>query len=308
MATFVDEKYIGVRFVDEKARVPVFVNQKSPIKKLRSDSDNKFGVINETVKYQFQEIQKVNIKLNKIAECLNSERFDKEKFINWMGDLPEDVKNQFKGDKGEDGKTIKELHKIETKIDEKEVEKIVSKFIKNAEFIKKPSDDSLVKMESITFDKFLDFFKQLPKEQLDKIRGPRGMDGLSGGFGPQGQKGEKGEKGDPGSGSAASVGLREFQTLSGVTGMSETQVFSYTNSTGASIFLNEIAGESQARSEWLIYINDVLKERARTSVSDHNLEQLFYNEEITNGSTVKVKVIHYEASTIEYSVAMKYHA
>ena len=106
----------------------------------------------------------------------------------------------------------------------------------------------------------------------------------------------------------SNIGQLEYQSYSGVPGSTETEIFSYTNSTGASLFLDEIAGEGNARSEWEILFDDVTKTRARSSVSDHNISLPYYNFELESNSTVKIKVTHYESSSADYSVTLKFHA
>lgn len=99
----------------------------------------------------------------------------------------------------------------------------------------------------------------------------------------------------------------EFNYLSGIVGNIETQVFQYTNNTQISKKINLISGESNVRSEWFIYIDDVLKIKKRTSVSSPNLNVEMYEQVIPALSNIKVKMIHYENFTAEASVTLNYH-
>jgi hypothetical protein len=100
----------------------------------------------------------------------------------------------------------------------------------------------------------------------------------------------------------------EFQENTGVLANSLTTIFNFTNTTGNTLFLNQINGESNARSEWFIYINDVLSLKTRSSVSDMNIALELYDYEFANTDNLKIKVIHYElGQLIDYSSVLNYH-
>lgn len=304
MSIFVDEQSIGVvEFKDEKSKNPVFLDEQSRV----SIEEAKIKEIISNKLTEFEDkIPKVKHETKIVKEELSQEKFG-ELFKN----LPEDIVVKFKGERGLDGKDgsdgldakdpmiylESEIARIEKSVDNGWIKKEITKLFNKAQ--------SKQLQEPLTFDQFLAFFKSLPPEELRKIRGRKGGDGAAGGSGPQGPQGEQGE---PGSSVAANPALLEFQELAGVVGLSETQVLTFTNSTGSSIFLDEVFGESNARSEWIIYIDDVEKTRARSSVSDLNVQVPLFNSELTNTQNIKVKVIHYESSTIDYSVTLKYHA
>ena len=96
------------------------------------------------------------------------------------------------------------------------------------------------------------------------------------------------------------------QVTNNVTGNIETQIFSYTNSTGSDIYLQSIGGESNVRSEYFIYVGASLIKKYRTTTAFANIDIRMYDYTLSNGSTLEVKSKHYQTFTADYSVNLIY--
>jgi len=290
---FVEEKSIGSSIFEEvKSHSSLFEEKKS----IFTDSLLKISAaFDEKVKLLTPKIIKNTV--------IEEKEIDFDKFLKYFNMLSNEQLEKVKGKDGESGKPG--INGSNGKII---IQELDQNYLKDR--ITKIFDTLNIKSlqnGELTFEKFQEFFNNLSTEDLKKVRGPRGLKGkgglaLSGGPGPQGATGETGPAG------VATTGLIEFQETGAVTGMTETKIFDFTNSTGASIFLDNISGESQARSEWVFLIDDVEKKRMRSSVSDHNIDEPMFSFEVTNTQNIKVKATHYEGTTVGYSTTLIYHA
>ena len=173
-----------------------------------------------------------------------------------------------------------------------------------------------VLQEKITKEDLAKLIKELTPEEIEKLKGQKGPKGakgekgkkgigLSGGQGPAGQEGQKGDKGDTGSTGVITPGVVVFAEVTGV-GATETTIVTFTNTTGSTQKINAINGEGNVRAEWLIFLDNVLTTRARSSVSDPNIDVLMFDFEVANNSVVKVNVIP-EKSGGDFAAWVNHH-
>jgi len=97
----------------------------------------------------------------------------------------------------------------------------------------------------------------------------------------------------------------EFQTVTLVPKDTETTVLSFTN-IGTQLYLEGIGGTGDARSEWFIYIDTVLKMKRRMTEGNGGIEIPMYDVPIPNASIVDVKVKHYDPRTHDFESELRY--
>ena len=117
----------------------------------------------------------------------------------------------------------------------------------------------------------------------------------------------EGIQGPPGPALSSLPSVIEFQSQESVLGNLQVTIFDYTNASGNSIYINELTAEGNARSELFIYINDVLKIKKRISVADLNAVIPMFDLELATTDNMKIKVIHYELLSADYSSSINYH-
>ena len=197
---FLDKPSIGqCEFIDELSEQSLFIDEKSHTSKTLENVESLIKENLSLIKPEIKEVTKVEKK-----------ELSFETFLNYFEKIPKEKLSFLKGESGKDGitKTVKEIvnKELEHKTD---LHKLIKEEIKQKESIQ---------LESLTFNQFREFFNDLSKEDLEKIRGPRGRkgkDGLSGGAGGQGPKGEKGDSG---------VGIQsiEYETVTKTSGTNHT--------------------------------------------------------------------------------------
>ena len=101
--------------------------------------------------------------------------------------------------------------------------------------------------------------------------------------------------------------LIEFQSTTTVPGNTETTVLSFTNTLGEDLFIQRLGGTGDARSEWFIYINTILKYKRRSSVANPNLDIELHGFTLSNGDVIDIKVKHYESSTCDFECEVRYN-
>ncbi len=109
-----------------------------------------------------------------------------------------------------------------------------------------------------------------------------------------------------GLGAANYDGYIEYNEVTGVLSLVETEVLNYTNSLGYPIYLQALGGTGSARSEWFFYINGILKVKRRGTTTDPNTEVPLHSFKLINTGTIIIKVKHYELTPQEYSADMRF--
>lgn len=98
----------------------------------------------------------------------------------------------------------------------------------------------------------------------------------------------------------------EFQTVATVPFNTLTTVLSFTN-TGADLFLEAIGGTGTARSEWILYVDNVEKLRRRIGVANMNMDVRMFDYLIPTNSVVDIKVTHFESATQSFQSEVRYY-
>ncbi|MCP4481430.1 MAG: hypothetical protein GY817_01190 [bacterium] len=96
------------------------------------------------------------------------------------------------------------------------------------------------------------------------------------------------------------------QTYNGVLPQQKTEIFSFTNDTGKPLVLRGLGGESTGSGEWFVYIDDILKVKRRNTAALINIDVDFHRHELPVSKSIKVKVIHYEDDSQDYSIDLRY--
>jgi len=99
----------------------------------------------------------------------------------------------------------------------------------------------------------------------------------------------------------------EFQEVVTVPKNVLTTVLSFTN-TGVKLALDSIGGTGTARSEWFIYLNNVLKVKRRIEVANMNLNVAMHSFDMFPGDILDVKVRHPENQVQEFQCEVMFHS
>jgi hypothetical protein len=86
------------------------------------------------------------------------------------------------------------------------------------------------------------------------------------------------------------------QAATGIAASTQTEILTYTNSTGDSVSLDKIISEANIDALYIVEINAAEKFRYRTTGSKITLDTMFPSGiDLANGDIVTVDVIHYES-------------
>jgi hypothetical protein len=86
----------------------------------------------------------------------------------------------------------------------------------------------------------------------------------------------------------------------------ESNVLDFTNNTGGDIILEAIGGEATTRSEWFIYVDNVLKIKRRASTPNPNIDIDLHRIKLSDIGNIKVNVKHYISGNQKFSAELRY--
>lgn len=97
-------------------------------------------------------------------------------------------------------------------------------------------------------------------------------------------------------------------TLAAVTPSTTVTVVTYTNTTGAVVYMDGWSSVGQYEADWRLYVNTVMQSEIRDAVAGPTAKEAFNPPIVLNpGDIVDVKMAHYGGATGEFSGTIYLH-